>query len=113
MNSKINLYWVKNVFDANTKERARGKPRILIVDGFNTHKSEDVMTYCFENNIILRRQPSHTTHKTQPCDVGVFSPLKTTYREQVDMLYRGGTETVNKAHFTMLYSLARRCHDVS
>jgi hypothetical protein len=107
MNSKLNLYWVKNVFDANTKDRARGRPRVLIVDGFNTHESEAVMTYCFENNIVLCRQPSHTTHKTQPCDVGVFSPLKTAYREQVDILYRGGAETVNKAHFTMLYSRAR------
>lgn len=105
--SKLNLYWVKNVFDPNTKDRACGRPRILIVDGFHTHESEDVMTYCYENNIILCHQPSHTTYKAQPCDVGVFSPLKTTYREQVDMLYRGGAETVNKAHFTMLYSRAR------
>lgn len=50
---------------------------------------------------------SHATHKTQPCDVGVFSPLKTAYREQVDLLYRGGAETGNKAHFTKLYSQAR------
>lgn len=65
------------------------------------------MTYCFENIIVLCRQSSHTTHKTQPCDVGVFSQLKTAYREQVDLLYRGGAETVNKAHFTKLYSQAR------
>jgi hypothetical protein len=107
MNSKLNLYWVGNVFDPSTKDRVRGRPRILIVDGFNTHASEAITKFCFENNIILCRQPSHATHKTQPCDVGVFSPLKTAYREQVDMLYRGGAETVNKAHFTMLYSRAR------
>jgi hypothetical protein len=107
MNSTINLYWVQKVFDPATRQRADGKPRILIMDGFNTHESLNVMTYCFENNIILCRQPSHTTHKTQPCDVGVFSPLKTAYREQVDLLYRGGAESVNKAHFTKLYSQAR------
>jgi hypothetical protein len=95
------------VFDPSTKDRARGRPRILIVDGFNTHASEAIMTFCFENNIVICRQPSHATHKTQPCDVGVFSPLKTAYCEQVDRLYRGGAETVNKAHFTMLYSRAR------
>jgi hypothetical protein len=77
------------------------------MDGFNTHESLNVMTYCFENNIVLCRQPSHTTHKTQPCDVGVFSPLKTAYGEQVDLLYRGGAETVNKAHSTKLYSQYR------
>jgi hypothetical protein len=77
MNSFVNLYWGKSVFDPATKDRAGGKPRILIMDGFNTHESLDVLTFCFENNIILCRQPSHATHKTQLCDVGVFSPLKT------------------------------------
>jgi hypothetical protein len=107
MNSKLNLHWVQNVFDPATRDRAAGKPRLLVIDGFNTHESLKVMTFCFENNIVLCRQPSHTTHLTQPCDVGVFSPLKTAYREQVDLLYRGGAETVNKAHFTLLYSRAR------
>lgn len=107
MNSKINLHWVKNVVNPATSDLAAGKPRLLVIDGFNTHESLDVMTFCFQNNIVLCRQPSHTTHITQPYDVGVFSPLKTAYREQVDFLYRGGAETVNKAHFTLLYSRAR------
>lgn len=107
MNSKLNLHWVQNVFDPTTRARAAGKPRLLVIDGFNTHESLKVMTFCFENNIVLCRQPSHTTHLTQPCDVGVFSPLKTAYREQVDLLYRGGAETVNEAHSTLLYSRAR------
>jgi hypothetical protein len=77
------------------------------MDGFNTYESLNVMTYCFKNNIILCCQPLHTTYKTQPCDVRVFSLLKTAYRKQVDLLYRGRAETANKAHFTKLYSQAR------
>lgn len=65
------------------------------------------MQYCFENSIILCRIPSHTSHKLQPCDVGVFGPLKAAYREQVERLYRGGANTVGKQHFTSLYSRAR------
>jgi hypothetical protein len=65
------------------------------------------MEYCFENNILLCRIPSHTSHKLQPCDVGVFGPLKAAYREEVERLYRGGAETVGKEHFTSLYSPAR------
>lgn len=52
INSKINLYWVQNVFNPPTKDRAAGKPRILIVDGFNTHESLGVMTFCFQKNIV-------------------------------------------------------------
>ena len=51
--------------------------------------------------------PSHTSHKLQPCDVGVFGPLKIAYREQVEQLYRGGANTINKAHFPLLYARAR------
>lgn len=105
--SRISLDWVKHVFDPQTKSQANQKPRILICDGFGTHESLEVMQYCFENNIILCRIPSHTSHKLQPCDVGVFGPLKAAYREQVERLYRGGANTVGKQHFTSLYSRAR------
>src|SRR6266480_3102467 len=65
------------------------------------------MQYCFENNLILCRIPSHTSHKLQPCDIGVFGPLKAAYREEVERLYRGGAGTVGKQHFTSIYSPAR------
>jgi hypothetical protein len=60
-----------------------------------------------ENSILLCRLPSHTSHKLQPCDVALFSPLKAAYRNQVDRLERGGVDTVGKRHFTYLYSPAR------
>lgn len=72
-----------------------------------THESLEVLTFCHENNIILCRLPSHTSHKLQPCDVGIFGPLKTAYREQVEQLFRGGANTVGKQHFTLLYDRAR------
>jgi len=81
-----------------------------LIMGFNcfgTHETLKILEYCFENNIILCRLPSHTSHKLQPCDVGVFAPLKTAYRDEVERLYRGGLDTVSKEHFTSLYKPAR------
>jgi hypothetical protein len=104
----ISLYWIREIFDPQTRDRANGKPRILINDGFGTHESLELMKFCFENNIILCRLPSHTSHKLQLCDVGVFGPLKAAYRDQVEKLYRGGANTVGKGHFTQLYNEARR-----
>jgi len=105
--SKISLEWLKCVFDPQTKGQANQKPRVLICDGFGTHETLEVLEFCFENNIILCRLPSHTSHKLQPCDVGVFAPLKAAYRDQADRLFRGGANTVGKEHFTSLYSPAR------
>ena len=35
----ISLQWLKHIFDTETKEFANGKPRVLIGDGFGTHKT--------------------------------------------------------------------------
>jgi len=80
---------------------------VLICDGFGTHETLEILEYCFEHNIVLCRLPSHTSHKLQPCDVAVFAPLKSAYREQVERLERGGVNTIRKEHFTSLYSPAR------
>ena len=80
---------------------------MLICDGFGTHETLKILEYCFENNIILCRLPSHTSHKLQPYNVAVFAPLKSAYRERVERLERGGVNKIGKEHFTSLYSPAR------
>ncbi|EOA82623.1 uncharacterized protein SETTUDRAFT_48320, partial [Exserohilum turcica Et28A] len=78
-------------------------------NGYNDSKIslEWLKRFCFTNNIILCRLPSHTSHKLQPCDVGPFAPLKSAYREQVERLNQGGVDIVGKEHFTYLYNPAR------
>jgi hypothetical protein len=105
--SYISLEWLKRIFDPETKDRANGKSRVLICDGFGTHETLEVLEFCLENNIILCRLPSHTSHKLQPCDVAVFAPLKAAYRDEVERLERGGVNAIGKEHFTSLYSHAR------
>jgi len=92
------------VFNPQTREQANQKPRVLICNGFGTHETLEALEFCFENNIILCRLPSYTSHKLQPCDVGVFAPLKGFYRDEVERLF---LNTVGKQHFTSLYSPAR------
>ena len=105
--SKISLEWLTRVFDLQTKGLANQKPRVLICDGFGTHETLEMLEFCFANNIILCCLPSHTSHKLQTCEVGVFAPLKTAYRDEVERLYRGGVNVVIKEHFTSLYKPAR------
>ena len=108
INAEIGLHWIQHVFEPLTRQRAGGQPRILINDGLATHESLEVLTFCHDNNIILCRLPSHTSHKLQPCDIGVFGPLKTAYHEQVEQLFRGSAYIIGKQHFTLLYDRARR-----
>jgi hypothetical protein len=105
--SHISLEWLKRIFDPETRDRAKGRPRVLICDGFGTHETLEVLEFCLGNNIILCRLPSHTSHKLQPCDVAVFAALKAAYRDEVERLERGGVNAIGKEHFTSLYSRAR------
>ena len=66
------------------------------------------MKFCYENNIIFCRLPSHTSHKLQPCDISVFGPLKIAYHEEVERLYRGGSNMIGKQHFILLYDRVQR-----
>lgn len=106
-NSFISLQWLQRIFDPETKARANQKPRVLICDGFGTHETLEILEYCFADNIILCRLPSHTSHELQPCDVAVFAPLKEAYRQLAEQLEQGGINTIGKEHFTYLFSPAR------
>ena len=80
---------------------------MLICDGFGTHETFEILEFCFENNILLCRLLVHISHKLQLCDVGVFAPLKTVYRDEVERLYQGGLDIIGKEHFISLYKSAR------
>jgi hypothetical protein len=52
-NRKTVLEWYRKVFDPQIKDRASGRPRVLINDGYKSHEALEVMQFCYENNIIL------------------------------------------------------------
>jgi hypothetical protein len=56
---------------------------LLILDGHGSHKSVEAIEYCREHGIVLLCLPPHCTHKMQPLDVAVFSPLMSAYNEEV------------------------------
>jgi hypothetical protein len=101
------LQWLKLVFNPQTVERANQKPRVLICDNFGTHETLEILEFCFQNNIILCRPPSHISYKLQPYDISVFGPLKAAYRNQIERLKRGYIGTIDKKHFAYLYDPAR------
>lgn len=70
------LAWLQQVFEPRTREKAQGRPRVLICDGHDSHVNGRFIRHCRENNIHLLVLPPHSSHFTQPLDIGVFSPLK-------------------------------------
>ena len=73
--------WIKKHFSVCV---GRERPVLLIVDGHTTHIDLDILQFCKEDQILLYCLPPHSSHITQPLDVGFFGPLKTNWKSAVD-----------------------------
>ena len=102
----LGFEWIKQLFHPSTMS-ASCRPRLLIIDGHDSHVCIDFVTFCENNNIIPYCLPPHTTHLLQPLDVGLFSPLQHYYGKAVDRMVRGN-QAIKKANFLPLYIEARK-----
>ncbi len=59
-----------------TREKANGQYHLLIMDGHDSHITGDWLAHCLDNKIIPAVLGPHSSHLTQPLDVGIFGPLK-------------------------------------
>lgn len=84
---QMGLHWLKEVFNRHTKDRdtrIRAR-RMLIVDGHSSHVNLKFIEYADQNRILIAVLPPHSTHRLQPLDVGLFSPLATYYSQQIEL----------------------------
>jgi hypothetical protein len=97
----LGLHWLQHVFDRSTKEKAGRGRRLLIVDGHSSHINLRFIDYTDRNRIIVAVLPPHSTHRLQPLDVSLFSPLSTYYSQEIDnLLVKGlGLISMTKRHF--------------
>ncbi|KIK01980.1 hypothetical protein K443DRAFT_39572, partial [Laccaria amethystina LaAM-08-1] len=54
--------WMMKDFDPQTKEKAAGETRVLLMDGHSSHFTADLLEYCLANNIEVYGYPPHCTH---------------------------------------------------
>ena len=97
--------WIRH-FDFHTASRTKGKYRLLILDGHDSHHSEEFETYCQEHNIITLCMPPHSSHLLQPLDVGCFAPLKEAYLREVVELTRYYINHITKLEFLPAFKAA-------
>ena len=103
----LGLRWLIEHFDPNTRARAAGRARLLIVDGHASHISYEFCKYALSNNIRLISLPAHSTHLLQPLDVGLFGPLQHFYGKAADDYMRNTRAGILKGTFWGFYRQAR------
>jgi hypothetical protein len=79
---------------------------LLILDGYSSYLTPEFDTFCKENAIICLYMLLYTSYLLQPLDVGVFGPLKYSYRKLVEGMMVTENNYINKEDFLHLYPLA-------
>ena len=58
---------------------------LLILDGYNSHITLEVVKISMQSSLDIVSLPSHTSHALQPLDVACFKPFKTAFRRCRDL----------------------------
>ena len=81
------------------------EPRLLVLDGHQSHKTNEFIFRCFREHISIYL-PAYSSHVLQPLDLSVFGPIKTIYKQQLALLGHINTDTeitpYNKQRFFLL-----------
>ena len=105
-NDDIALDWLAH-FIEHTANKRRGAWLLLIIDGFGSHLTIPFFELATANRIALFRLPAHSTHLTQPLDVGVFQPFKHYHTEAIDQAVRLGDTQFSKLEFLAAFQTMR------
>ena len=80
------------------------RPLLLLMDG---HASLVFVNRAAEEQIIVFCLPPHSSHKTQPLDKGVFSPLKENWREECHLYVQNNPgKVVTRYSFSEIFKKA-------
>ncbi|KAF8221739.1 DDE-domain-containing protein, partial [Tricholoma matsutake] len=100
------LEWMKKDFDPQTKEKAAGETRVLLMDGHSSHYTADLLEYCLENDIKVIGYPPHCTHALQGLDVVCFVKMKVAWKEEINAFEELHRWSVDKGDFCGVFGRA-------
>ena len=79
----------------------------LLLDGHSTNYQPQVIRFTMEHKCVMLCLPPHTTHESQPLDVGVFAPVKVWWsRVCHDFYQQHPGKIITRFNFSSLFSEA-------
>ena len=106
--NKHGLQWLHRCFEPATREKAGGKMHLLLCDSHESHVTPEFIIHCMFHNIVLLILPPHTSHLTQPLDIGIFSPLKRHMAEELHGIIMTEVACLQKVEWVSAYARARK-----
>jgi DDE superfamily endonuclease len=79
---------------------------MLVLDRHKSHESAEFQEYYKTHNIVTLGLPPHSSHLTQPLDVGYFSVLKRAYGRQIETFIKAYINHITKVEFFLAFTAA-------
>jgi hypothetical protein len=103
--NETGLDWIQH-FHKHTNARRKGVYRMIVLDGHESHLSAEFQKFCKDHAIITLCLPPHSSHLTQPLDVGCFSVLKRMYGKELEDFIRASIDHITKVEFLIAFKAA-------
>src|SRR3954466_2433746 len=103
---ELALQWMTKDFDAQTKEKAASRTRVLLMDGHSSHYTPALLDYARANNIVILGYPPHCTHVLQGLDVVCFAKMKLEFCREIQKFEDLYLRSVTKADFALVFGQA-------
>ncbi len=101
------LEWLQQVYLPETQPENPQQWRLLILDRHATHTSVEFMYTAWKNRVQILYLLTHTSHITQPLNVGIFSPLKNYFHQEIRSFASfSATAPIQKQRFLRCYYTA-------
>ena len=98
--------WMKEVFEPGTREKAKGRRRVLLLDGHSSHYSWELLEFADGHNIMLLGYPPHCTHALQGLDVVCFAVMKREFEIEIRAFEEKHHRAVKKEDFAQVFGAA-------
>ncbi|CAG5047526.1 unnamed protein product [Parnassius apollo] len=105
MVSVVFFTYIKLFYEWLVKNEIR-LPVLLFLDGHKSHINRDMFDFCREKGIMIFCLYPNSTHILQPCDVGIFGPLKKNWKRVVRKHKQASTVPITKQNFAALFKIA-------
>lgn len=98
--------YIANVFYPKLVEKNISFPVLVLFDGHKSHINLELHDFCNEKKILLFCLLPNATHILQPCDVGIFRPLKTEWKRVVQKHMQASRKPITKVNFASIFHKA-------
>lgn len=104
MTGQTFLNYMKEIFLPWLHKKNIELPILLLVDGHKSHINMELHEFCIQNKIILYCLHPNTTHILQPCDVGIFGPLKAAWKTATRKYKHKNNAQITRSNFAKVFA---------